>query len=82
MKGGACVVKWGGMHSEGGMCGEGGHTWQKGGVCGGGMCGREAYMAGGACVAGGMHSRRDGHCSGRYASYWNVFFFATYFEAQ
>ena len=43
----------------------------------------------GACVAeGGMHSRgdmrgrggsicgrRDGNCSGRYASYWNAFLF-------
>ena len=22
-----------------------------------------------------MHVRRDGHCSGRYTSYWNVFLF-------
>ena len=22
--------------------------------------------------AGGVRGRRDGHCSGRYASYWNV----------
>ena len=30
-------------------------------------------MAGGACMAGGggMRDRRDGHCSGRYASYCN-----------
>ena len=29
----------------------------------------------GACVAGegGMCDRRDGHCSGCYASYWNAF---------
>ena len=26
----------------------------------------------GACV-GGMSGRRDGHCSGWYASYWNAF---------
>ena len=45
-------------------------------------------MAGGACVAGGVcvsregvrgnrgvHGRRDGHCSERYASYWNAFLF-------
>ena len=24
-------------------------------------------------MAGGMRGRRDGHCSGRYASYWNAF---------
>ena len=24
---------------------------------------------------GGMHGRRDGHCSGQYASYWIVFLF-------
>ena len=56
-----------------------GHAWQRGGACvvkgrrlciPGGMHGR------GACVAvGGMHGRRDGHCSGRYASYGNVFLF-------
>ena len=26
-------------------------------------------------MAGGMHGIRDGHCSGRYASYWNAFLF-------
>ena len=40
-----------------------GHTWQVG------VCCREA------CVAGGVHGRRDGHCSGQNASYWNVFLF-------
>ena len=46
----------------------GGHAWW--GVC----------MAGGACVVGGcawqggdMHGRKNGNCSGRYASYWNAF---------
>ena len=36
----------------------------------------------GACVAGGLHgegacvhSKRDGHCRGRYAFYWNAFLF-------
>ena len=29
----------------------------------------------GACKAGGVHGRRDGHYSGRYASYWNAFLF-------
>ena len=42
-----------------------GHAWQ--GVC--------------VCVVGVMHGkggvrgRRDGHCSGRYASHWNAFLF-------
>ena len=26
-----------------------------------------------ACPGGGMRGRRDGLCSGRYASYWNAF---------
>ena len=56
----------------GGACSgvAGGCAWQ--GVCGGGMCGRGAYMA------GGMHGRKGGVCgiqsmSRRYASYWNAF---------
>ena len=68
------MVKWGSMHSEGGMCGEGGHTWQKGVcVCGGGMCGREACMAGGhvwqgACIAGETATAVDGtHPTGMYS---------------
>ena len=41
-----------------------------GGVCmAGGMHGRVV------CMAEGVHGRRDGHCSGRYASYWNAFLF-------
>ena len=57
----------------------------RGGVHGGGVCvaGEHAwgvFMAGGACMAGwsmcggGVCDRRDGHCNGRYASYWNAFF--------
>ena len=67
----------GGMHGGGGMCG-GGHAWQgacmAGGMHGGGVHGR------GACVAGegGLHGRRDGHCSGQYVSYWNAFLFLLY----
>ena len=38
--------------------GRGGHAWQ-----GGGMHGRGE----------GVRGRRDGHWSGRYASYWNGF---------
>ena len=39
------------------------------------FCPRGAGMAGGACVAGRacLRTRRDGHCIGRYASYWNAF---------
>ena len=57
--GGACMV--GGMHG-GGMHG-GGHAWQGGRAC----------MAGEMATAGGMCGRRDGHCSERYASYWNAY---------
>ena len=51
-----------GMHGRGGLC-----------VVKGGMCGK-----GGACMAKGegiVRGRRDGLCSGRYASYWNAFLF-------
>ena len=74
---GMCMA--GGMHV-------GGHAWQVGCVWQGSMCGREACVAGamhgrGACMTGGVHGqevcmaggRRDGHCSGRYTSYWNAF---------
>ena len=30
-------------------------------------------MAGGVHGRVGVHSRIDGHCSGRHASYWNAF---------
>ena len=45
----------------------GGHVWQ------------------GGCVAGGMHGggvrgRRDGHCSGQYASYLDAFLLSKLFE--
>ena len=33
------------------------------------VCGR------GHAWQGGLRGRRDGHCSGRYASYWNAFLF-------
>ena len=49
----------GGMHSKG-VCTAGGHAWH------------------GACMAvgrGGVRGWKDGHCSGRYASYWNAFLF-------
>ena len=44
------------------------------GVCGGGHAWWGACVVGGcAWQEGGMHCVRDGHCSGRYASYWNAF---------
>ena len=43
----------------GGMCGRGGHVWQRGVHGRRDMCGR-----------------RDGHCSRRYASYWNAYLFS------
>ena len=61
------------------------HVWQEGGVCGRGVC-----MAGGmhvrgvcgrgVCMAGGVRGKRDGHCSGWYASYWNAFFLICKFD--
>ena len=67
---GACVAggAWQGACMTGSMHRGGrGHVW---GVCmAGGMCGRGVCMVGGE----GMHGRRDGHCCGRYASYWNAF---------
>ena len=67
--------------SGGGMCGREGCAWK--GVCvargcmpGEGHAMQEAYMAGGMHGRGwGMCGRRDGHCSGRYASDWNAFLF-------
>ena len=55
---GACVAKGVGVHGEWGMHG-------KGGACV--VRGERAH------VVGGMRGRRDGHSSGRYASYWNAF---------
>ena len=74
---GVCVAAGVGIHGRG--------AYMAGGVCGGGMRGRGACMTGGmcgrmACMAGvirggDMRGRRDGHCNGRYASYWNAFLF-------
>ena len=78
----------GGMHGRG-VCVAGGYAWQgaymAGGMCSrGDMHGRGAYMAGevghawqrGTCMAGGqggVHGRRNGHCSRQYASYCTAF---------
>ena len=79
---GACVAggvlhgrghAWqGAMHVWQGACIAGGHACVAGGMYvwqGACMCGREV------CVVGCMHGRRDSHCSGWYASYWNAFLF-------
>ena len=62
--GGACMCGRGSCVTEEcawqGVCHKG-HTWQ--GAC----------MVGGYAWQGGARDRRDGHCSGRYASYWNAF---------
>ena len=47
-----------------------------GGICGGGMHGG-GHVLQGACMVGGM---RDGHCSRRYASYWNAFMLVIIFK--
>ena len=55
-------VRGRGVCMVGGMHGRGGHVWQGGCMVGEGMCGK-----------GGMCGRKNGNCSGRYASYWNAF---------
>ena len=50
------------------MRGEGGCAWR-------GACVVVGMHGSGVCVVGGMRGRGDGHCSGRYASYWNAFLF-------
>ena len=60
-----------------------GHAWQEArvggngsrGVHGRGTHGRGHAWKGGKHGEEGMCGRRDGHCSGRYASYWNAFLF-------
>ena len=44
-----------------------------GGMAEGGM--HDRHDGGQAWEGGGVRGRRDGHCSGRYASYWNAFLF-------
>ena len=46
----------------------------KGGMHGkGGACVAGGVYGGRVCMVAGIRSRRDGHCSGRYGSYWNAF---------
>ena len=66
------VCMAGGMHGRGVCVARGIHD---SGVCmARGVCGREVHGRG--CTwQGGMCGRRDGHCSGRYTSYYNAFLF-------
>ena len=59
---------WQGVCMAGGVCAVGGGGGR--GMYGGGMCGKGCMVGE---VGGGVRGRRDGHCSGRYASYWNAF---------
>ena len=63
----ACVKN--SVHGEG-------HLWQ--GVCmerGGDMCGRVVHGRGASVAGWSVHGRKDRHCSGQYASYWNAFLY-------
>ena len=42
---------------------------------GGCVAGRRVWRGRCAWQRGGVRGRRDGHCSGRHASYWNAFLF-------
>ena len=69
----------GGMHGMG-ACVAGRDMHDRGCVAGG-RCGKGVCVVWGACMAWehawqeDMRGRRDGHCSERYASYWNAFLF-------
>ena len=53
----------------------------KGACVVGGVCMARGCMAGGVHGGvGGMRGRRDGHCSGWYASNWNAFLFTSLFH--
>ena len=51
------------------------HAWQ-GSIHGRGVV-WQGHVLQGVCMAGrgGLRGRRDSHCSGLYASYWNVFLY-------
>ena len=67
-----------GAFQHGASCSGGQGVWMAGvsmaEACMAGGCAWQGAMHDrGACVAGGVRARRDGHCSGRYASFWNAF---------
>ena len=78
MAGGMCMAEeyacLGGVHArEGGMCAWGACIPGVECACLGGIHGRGHAWLGDMHGQGGMRGRRDGHCSGRYKSYWNAF---------
>ena len=75
MHGWGCA--WQGGSCGGGVCDQGVCVWSEGMhgwgcALRGGMHGGDVHDRGHAWQ-GGMRGRRDGHCSRRYASYWNAF---------
>ena len=73
-----CAWSQGGAWSWGGVPGPmgGGGAWSRGTLVLGG-----AWSRGRCLVPGGAWWRPpDGHCCGRYASYWNAFLFLNYFS--
>ena len=76
------------------MHGEGGHVWQRRACVAKGVCMvKGSCMARGYALQGDVHGRgcawqggyvcrRDSHCSGWYASYWNTFLFFSKFLSQ
>ena len=74
---GVCVHAWGACVARGGACMAGGCSWWGGHVWQGGHAwwGWGGVHSRGHAWQGDMHGRRDGHCSERYASYWNAFLF-------
>ena len=68
----------GGMQDQGGVYGRGmhgrGHAWPGGHVWLGACVARgHAWHVEWGAYGGGIHGRRDDHCSRQYASYWNAF---------
>ena len=61
----------GGVPGPGGVCSQGGVVCSRGRVCSLGMSGLGGLVLGGCLV----ETPRDGHCCGRYVSYWNAFLF-------
>ena len=70
----------GGGTCSGGVPGPRGGAWSRRGACSGGCLLWGVPAPGGGCLLPGGRgpggdSPRDGYCCGRYASYWNGFFF-------
>ena len=70
----SAILFTGGRHAWGAVRGWG-HARQRGVHDRGQACGERGEGV-------GLHGRRDGHCSGWYASYWNAFLFPIEFFAS